>query len=59
MLDSEENQEEIQKEENPTLNDMITSNPEITPTNETENKITTNETDESSKQPNILPLREK
>ena len=52
MLDSEENQEEIQKEENPTLNDMITSNPEITPTNETENKITTNEADESSKQPN-------
>ena len=52
MLDSEENQEEIQKEENPTLNDMITSNPEITPTNETENKINTNEADESSKQLN-------
>ena len=53
MLDSEENQEETQnQEENPTLNDMITSNPEITPTNDNENKITTNETDESSKQPN-------
>ena len=52
MLDSEENQEEIQKQENPTLNDMITSNPEITPTNDTENKIEANETDELSKQPN-------
>ena len=57
MLDSEENQEEIQKDENPTLNDMITSNPEITPTNDTENKITTNETDESSKQTNYTSTK--
>ena len=52
MLDSEENQQEIQKEENPTLNDMITSNPEITSTNEAENKPSTDEADESSKQAN-------